>query len=254
MTGALQEALRLGLPAFPCRADKTPMTPHGFKNASAEPGALKYLWAKYPGPLIGVPTGEASGLFVVDIDNARHDEANDWLERHAPYLPETRQHQTKSGGVHLLFEHRDGLRNTTSKLAKGIDTRGTGGYIIWWPACHSPAAREQFDPVLPLPEWIAAELVPPAPRFESAPFRAFSGGSPSAKVQGILNKVAEKGEGYRNGILFWAASRLRDMIANHELDQAEAAQSLQALHDISMNSGLSAREIARTMNSAMESQ
>jgi Bifunctional DNA primase/polymerase, N-terminal len=40
--------------------------------------------------LIGVPTGEASGLFVIDVDSARHEEATDWLERWSPHLPETR--------------------------------------------------------------------------------------------------------------------------------------------------------------------
>jgi hypothetical protein len=68
-----------------------------------------------------VPTGETSGLFVVDVDSGRHDEANDWLESAGPHLPPTRWHATKSGGWHLLFKHRAGLRNTAGKLARGVD-------------------------------------------------------------------------------------------------------------------------------------
>lgn len=81
---ALGEALRLcsyKTPSFPCLPDKRPACPHGFKDATADPDKLRELWQQYPGSLVGVPTGQASGIFVIDVDSARHDEANDWLER-----------------------------------------------------------------------------------------------------------------------------------------------------------------------------
>src|SRR5215475_7200201 len=105
-----------GLLVFPCRkADKRPFNAHGFKDASIDGDVVATWWKRWPDALVGVPTGGSSGLYVIDIDSARHDEANDWLERHAPFLPETRQHQTKSGGWHLLFQHRNGLRNSASR-------------------------------------------------------------------------------------------------------------------------------------------
>lgn len=60
-----------GLTCFPCNYQKRPTTPQGFKNASRDPDVLRDMWRQYPGPLIGVPTGAASGLNVLDID-ARH--------------------------------------------------------------------------------------------------------------------------------------------------------------------------------------
>jgi Bifunctional DNA primase/polymerase, N-terminal len=245
----LQDALRLALPVFPCGPDKRPTTPNGFYNASSDPDGIRQLWRDHPGQLVGVPTGEASGLFVVDIDNGRHEESNDWLERHSPYLPDTRHHATKSGGVHLLFEHRAGLRNTASKLAKGVDTRGEGGYIIWWPFHLGLGAGHCFGPIAPLPDWmVEALLPPPVPKITLAFGKSI--GEPNAKVQGILNKVAGVREGNRNGI-FWGACCIRDMVATRELGSMEASQSLQALHNISLQTGLSAREIARTIQSAM---
>ena len=250
--GALQDAVRPALPVFPCGPDKRPTTPNGFYNATSDPDGIRQLWRDHPGQLVGVPTGEVSGLFVVDIDNGRHEEANDWLERHSPYLPDTRHHATKSGGVHLLFEHRAGLRNTASKLAKGVDTRGEGGYIIWWPFHLALGAGHYFGPIVPLPDWMVEELQPPVPKITfTGPAFGKSMGEPNAAVQGILNKVAQAREGNRNGILFWGACCIRNMVVNRKLGGMEASQSLQALHNISLQTGLSAREIARTINSAM---
>jgi hypothetical protein len=249
---ALQDALRLKRPAFPCLPDKRPATPNGFKNATADPDGKRQLWRDYPGQLVGVPTGEVSGLFVVDVDSGRHEEANDWLERYSPYLPDTRHHATKSGGVHLLFEHRTGLRNTTNRLAMGVDTRGEGGYIIWWPFHLGLGAGHYFGPIAPLPDWMVEALLPPKPKITfTGPAFGKSIGEPNVKVQGILNKVAQAQEGNRNGILFWGASCIREMITARELGSMEASQSLQALHNISLQTGLSAREIARTIQSAM---
>jgi Bifunctional DNA primase/polymerase, N-terminal len=250
---ALAEALRLNLPAFPCGADKRPVCPHGFKDAVADPNKLRELWERHPGPLVGVPTGDPSGIFVIDIDSGRHDEAEDWLERHSPYLPETRQHATKSGGWHLLFRHRPGLKNTAGKLAKGVDTRGEGGYIIWWPFHLGLSAPHKFDaPTAELPNWICEALNPP--RIVQLPRAKFDKSVASNKVQGVLNAVAQELEGNRNGILFWAACTIRDMIANREIGDMEGARSFGALNIVAQKTGLSAREVARTIQSAVGRQ
>jgi Bifunctional DNA primase/polymerase, N-terminal len=57
---------------------------------------MAYIVSWHPGKLVGVPTGEASGLFVIDVDSGRHVEAQDWLKRVSPDLPPTRQHATKA--------------------------------------------------------------------------------------------------------------------------------------------------------------
>src|SRR5450631_4082909 len=115
-----------GYPVFPVAASKRPTCPHGFKDAASEPGEIRRLWREHPAPLIGVPTGKVTGLFVVDIDSPRHIEAAEWLERFAPFLPETRQQTTRSGGLHLFFNHHPGLRNSAGRVARGVDTRADG--------------------------------------------------------------------------------------------------------------------------------
>ncbi len=59
-------ARNCGLPVFPCRAEnKRPATPHGFKDASRDPTIIARLFRHPDAALIGIPTGEASGLSVL---------------------------------------------------------------------------------------------------------------------------------------------------------------------------------------------
>jgi hypothetical protein len=128
----LDAALTLGANGcccFPCSADKRPATPHGFKEASRDRGVLGELWRRYPGPLVGVATGAASGIDVLDLDR-KHPEARVWWTENRSRLPQTRCHRTRSGGLHLVLEHAEGLRSTAGKIAPGVDTRGDGGYVV----------------------------------------------------------------------------------------------------------------------------
>src|SRR5579862_7097735 len=47
---------------------KHPRTPHGFKDATTDKSAITARWNKWPDANIGIPTGAASGLLVVDVD------------------------------------------------------------------------------------------------------------------------------------------------------------------------------------------
>src|ERR1700674_4689062 len=107
---SLMRALSLlgnGLPCFPCGIAKKPTTSRGFKDATCDPATLCELWKKYPGPLVGVPTGETSGLDVLDLDPRHGGDA--WLAEHKHRLPSTQVHRTRSGGSHLLFRHQHGI-------------------------------------------------------------------------------------------------------------------------------------------------
>ena len=120
---ALEQALELteqGLPCFPCNAKKEPLCKHGFKRATKDADELRQLWqgAWQPAVRIGVATGEASGLFCLDVDSGKKPEAVQWHERMLPQLPQTRLHKTESGGWHYLFQHQAGL--ALSRRARSI--------------------------------------------------------------------------------------------------------------------------------------
>jgi len=89
-TLAIALALASAYPCFPCARDKRPSCPHGFKDATRDPAALQELFTRYPGPLIGVPTGAVSGIDVLDID-AEHAPAREWWAANRTRLPLSRR-------------------------------------------------------------------------------------------------------------------------------------------------------------------
>jgi hypothetical protein len=74
-----------GHAVFPCRQDKAPLTPRGFKDASTDADTIAKWWTTWPDALIGVPTGDK--FVVVDCD-LQHIEAQYWYA-HAN-IPATR--------------------------------------------------------------------------------------------------------------------------------------------------------------------
>jgi hypothetical protein len=152
---ALQLAEEHGLPVFPCRMDKRPYTAHGFKDATRDRAQITDWWMRWPDALVGVPTGIASGLLVVDIDPRGYA----WHRQNADMLTAGRIHSTQRG-QHLLYRYPSGatIGSSASKIADGVDVRGVGGYIIWWPAHGHQAVGELTDLTEP-PDWLTELLL-----------------------------------------------------------------------------------------------
>lgn len=175
-----------GIPVFPCRPDKRPLTGHGFKDASTDPAQITAWWTEFPAALIGVPTGESSGLLAIDIDP----DGAAWYAEHFDRLACGRIHRTKRGH-HLLYRMPTiEIRSSAGKIAPGVDVRAEGGYLIWWPA-HGHAATGDLDDIGDAPDWII-DLLKEKPRQAASDVA----GAPTT-------------EGQRNGYLSKEAYRLR---------------------------------------------
>jgi hypothetical protein len=148
-----------------------------------------------------------------------------------------------------LFKPNPQVGCTTSKLGPHIDTRGVGGYIIWWPACgfevlHGGALAE-------VPDWVLKALAPtptnviPFPRSAppSSPLRVLL----TNKLAGIVRTIANANVGERNAVTFWGACRLAEMSADGMLDREQAIEF--AVEAASRN-GLPHKEALATARSA----
>ncbi|MFL6797476.1 MAG: bifunctional DNA primase/polymerase [Xanthobacteraceae bacterium] len=247
---ALQCALTLaqrGVRCFPCREDKRPASPRGLKDASSRRLELEQLWTSWPGSLVGVPTGEVNRIFVLDLD-LQHPSARQWYEACHLRLPITRTHHTRSGGRHLLFKHRPHLRNSAGKLAHGVDTRGDGGYIIWWPGVglQIEHAKVLAEP----PTWLVAALIPPAPpRSSPLPRSKLWQGAGERGIKAIVRTIACAPVGQRNQLAFWGACRLAELTRDGWIGRSTAVDLVIAAAG---RAGLPRPEAMRTALSAFQ--
>jgi hypothetical protein len=162
-----------GWPVFPLLPRSKEPFPgsRGYLDATTDRAEVERRRARWPRANIGIPTGQASGLYVVDLDGAKGFAT--WARIEARYgCALTLEAVTGSGGAHLVFEYPDdgNWPNTRGRLGPGVDTRGQGGYIVAAPSIHHLGRPYRWcdacaDPA-PAPFWLLDLLVdePPPPR------------------------------------------------------------------------------------------
>jgi hypothetical protein len=125
---------RRGVPVFPCeRGAKRPLTRKGHWDATTDPRIIERWWQRWPSANVGVPTGEKSGVVVLDVDvDDGGLESLAKLERAGAPAPKTARARTGGGGIHVFFRYPRGteIRNSAGLLGPGLDVRGEGGYVI----------------------------------------------------------------------------------------------------------------------------
>ncbi|MDA8702748.1 phage/plasmid primase, P4 family [Pseudomonadales bacterium] len=153
------EALRLaelGYRVFPCNRVKKPAI-KGWPDAATNDAAQITRWFSNTDFLLAVKTGSDTNLFVVDVDP----DGMDWLKENQDQMLCERVHETRRG-KHFLYEFPDALKgvktNTVGKIHAGIDTRGEGGYLIWWPA-HGLGGSGDLTDLTEPPSWLVDALV-----------------------------------------------------------------------------------------------
>lgn len=187
----------LGIPIFPCKPDKRPMTAHGFYDADTDRDRIAFFF-RDPAALIAMPTGLRSNIDVIDEDPKNGGN----LDTLGP-LPMDVVARTKSGGRHVFFKHRDGIKNTTG-LRPGIDVRGEGGYVVLW--AHSNAGQ-----------WLAGDLTQPLPDYpEHLTRKGTKLRDTGIDLEAVRNGVKH---GNRNDMIFRGLCKYRHL--NRTLDEAK---------------------------------
>ena len=132
-------------PLFAVKPNQKTPAFKGWQQKATTDQARIQRWVE-DGYNIGVRTGE--GLLVVDIDVKDDVDGFDNFNEMAdgrPF-PETLSVVTPSGGLHIYLKYDAetyDIRNSTSKIAQGVDIRGEGGYVV---APGSSVDGEQYVP------------------------------------------------------------------------------------------------------------
>lgn len=246
-----------GVPVFPCvPGEKRPLVRRGFHDASTDVRQVEAWWSRWPRANIGIPTGAASGIEVIDVDvHATGTRFPAFRTAHhaghaAGWAALVR---TPSGGLHAYYP-ADPYRPQSSWQVAGahIDFCGDGGYIIAPPSqvTRPSGVRAPY-------RLIVASGDTPAP-VDAARLRDFLGPRTPIPITAtrtsrthergtdtkvLAGWVAGRGEGERNRGLFWAACRLAE-------SGTSPSATVEALGPAAEQAGLGSRELLATIRSA----
>lgn len=214
---ALQLAQR-GLAVFPCQPrGKEPACDTGLHAATTDVERIDRWWNAFPELNIGIATGTASGIFVLDIDGEDGEGSLVKLEAEHGALPPTVEAITGKGR-HIYFRTKRKIGNSVGQLGVGLDIRGDGGYVIAPPSIH-PSGRPYTWSVdtardfAAAPDWLIAMI-------GAAKGSNGKAGKPLEHWHKVLTEPIRNGE--RNATLASIAGKLvhygvRDLVLLYDL-------------------------------------
>jgi hypothetical protein len=221
------------------------------RRATKDPDQIRKWWENV-GYNIGIACGP-SGLLVVDCDlkpgvDGRLHYIDFLVSNGLDPSPNTFMVETPSAGVHIFYKAPADVRlgNTAGKLAPGVDTRASGGYVVG-PGSMTSAGlyfiyREM--PIAAAPDALVEALT--AQRTYE-----YANGQPvvssrylAGALRNELERVATAAEGTRNHTLNRASFALGALTQGRDREEVMAQ-----LVAAGMESGLGQRECLRTVES-----
>ncbi len=232
------------------RGGKLPLTGHGVYDATISHDQIDRWWRATPNANVGIACGQ-SGWIVIDVD-AQHGgiETLDELQADHGPLPVTLTATTPSGGFHAVYK-MPAEPLGCPRLARGIDTRGTGGYIVATPSTRPEGVYRWLNwgqDMVPLPAWCETLLRPPPPP------EPVDVDIDTAKelVEPLLRERREAvatARKARNNTLYAAAVELGGLVKQNLVDRSKVETTLT---DAALKAGLNEREITATIRSGLE--
>lgn len=135
------------------------------KRATKDPTKVCALWEGHPAANVGIATG--AGIYVLDADGP------DGLAAFAALaLPATLTARSgrKDGGMHAFYRLPGGVELANASgatIARGVDGRGEGGFVVGAGSLHASGARYAWSAdvaMAELPAWLIEKLASRAAR------------------------------------------------------------------------------------------
>lgn len=230
---------------------------HGVKDATDYPDDLLAFAKRFPNANVGLACGVPSGIVVVDIDPRNGgDQSLAAYAAKGHILPPGPRARTGNGGLHYFFRHQVGITNSKGRLARGIDIKSTGGYVVAAPSeigksDSGPGGSYVWEvspfnaPIPRLPIWVMSALMP-------AKRPAYGSGNErrnfDADALGTLSKFVSKSPvGERSNRLYWSSCRAAEGVLKHKISLRAAETEL--LRE-AVATGLTPNEALATIRSA----
>lgn len=241
---------------------KHPRTKNGLLNASNALKDVEGWWTgKNTYSNIGIATGKASGIVVLDIDGPEGNESlAKLIEEQGEVLPPTLT-ATTGKGLHFYFKIDDAIpvRNSASKLGKGIDVRGNGGYVVAPPSNHVSGRKYTWvnaerEPAY-CPGWLL-DLMVEENKDENyyvpvrKPSYTMAGETHPygrAALEAIYRDISNCPEGGRNELL----NKKSYIVGGYVPHLITYDDAMDTLTNAAINCGLVGREIGKTIESGL---
>lgn len=245
----------------------------GWQNAGLRTSAaVADAWARRPGANIGIVTGRASGIWVLDVDPL-HGGDKQLAALVAAYgpLPETYTVRTGSGGRHYYWAMPDfDFTTSRGRLPVGLDVRGNAGQVV---APPSYTLRGSYQVLVDVavaaaPAWLLGLIKPeerpePIERSDAAAWTQPQGvagrGAAYARVavRELLGQLTAAQPGERNVTAYRVGRRLAELVASPwaELNgESVAAWYLDAAARCDVDGGFSQTEALNVLHRAIRDQ
>jgi putative DNA primase/helicase len=254
----------LGCAVFPVVAGgKTPSVSGGVHARSKNPKQIKKYFQANASANYGVAMGAASNTFAVDLDGMEGVRNFRRLEEKYGRCQPTLTVRTPHG-LHLYFRPpKRRVPNSTSRIAKGVDIKGDGGYVVG-PGSTTADGVYRFArgrgpndvKIAEAPAWLLKMLAPrPTPADESTkPVEIPEGHREralkyaDAARQRELERLAKAPKHQRNNTLNLCAFKLGQFLPHGLLDRNSAANELA---QVASRIGLDTHEIRPTIESGL---
>lgn len=236
---------------------------HATYAGTTDPERVEAMWGHFPNSIIGVRTGEPSGIIALDFDLHSEDKNGetsfDMLEQRG-LLRQTVAQTTGGGGLHLIYRHPGVAvpNDNRGKLAPGVDIKSDGGFIIVAPSAKRGKLPYSWVPGLEpwnyelasLPEEVLLAIVKvDKPMLTSDSITlANDDESVTKRYNDALDVLRTTGLGSRNENLYRAACRGGEVVAA-ELHPQQHVTDL--LHSVGIEAGLAPGEVQQTVRSGL---
>jgi len=246
-----------GWPVFPTKNKRPIYRGIGVYKATTDETTITKWFTEHPDAEISIPTGKATGLFIVDLDKKNNKDGFKTYKEKYGEIPDTKYQTTPHNGVHLLFKIPENLPETVKLrcsvekiLGTGIDTKGEGGQFVAAPShgykwCKNISQK----PILPIPDIIIQKFKEENKPTTNLPVQIKRSNAYADKViTSLLCDMQSATEGARNNVFNNCAFRIGQMTARGILDES----ANQALINTALNLGLTTNEVTATFKSGFE--